>query len=197
MQAKCGPGLELEWRSFLLRPQPGLRPRSLAEFRTYTQSWQRCATEEPEAGFQVWATDEGPPSHSVPPHLVAKAAGRLGPEAFENVHERLLDAYFSKNRDITDDGVLLDVWRQSGLPSADFESRQDPSLLDEILGQHQEAIEHGASGVPAVRASGPALRAGDHYGVLMGAQPVEVYHRWLEKLPAGSWLSPLPSELQR
>ena len=113
----------------------------------------------------------------------------MGPEAFEDVHERLLDAYFSKNRDITDDGVLLDLWRESGLPPADFESRQDPSLLDEILGQHQEAIEHGASGVPAVRAS-------DHYGVLMGAQPVEVYHRWLEKLLAGSRSSPLPSQLQ-
>lgn len=167
---------ELEWRSFLLRPQPSPEPRTLEQFRTYTESWRRCASEEPSAGFQVWSTDEGPPSHSIPPHLVAKAAARISAEAFETLHEGLLDAYFRKNRNITDDVVLLDLWRQSGLEEADFESRQDPTLLEDVLAQHQEAIEHGASGVPAVRAEG-------QFGVLMGAQPVEVYRRWLEKLP--------------
>lgn len=154
-----------------------MRPRSLEEFRTYTESWRRCAAEEPEAGFQVWATNNGPPSHSVPPHLVAKAAARISPEAFEDLHERLLDAYFCQNLDITDSKVLLSLWKQSGLLATDFDQREDPSLLEEVVGQHQEAVQHGASGVPAVRADG-------HFGVLMGAQSVDVYGRWLEKLTA-------------
>ena len=66
----------VEWRSFLLRPHPDPR-RTLEKFRVYTQSWQRAA-EDPDGGtFQVWQSDAGPPSHSVPPHLVAKAAARL------------------------------------------------------------------------------------------------------------------------
>lgn len=169
--------IELEWRSFLLRPRPALEPRSLEEFRTYTESWRRCDAEEPDAGFRVWSTDNGPPTHSIPPHLVAKAAARISAEGFEDLHARLLDAYFRRNLDITDCDVLLDLWKQSGLPAADFDQREDPSLLEDILNQHQEAVQHGASGVPAVRVEG-------HFGVLMGAQPVEIYSRWLEKLGA-------------
>ena len=89
LQEELDGGLEIEWRSFLLRPQPDPR-RTLEKFKRYTDSWKRPAEEEPSAGFRVWATEEGPPSHSIPPHLVAKAAATLGPEAFENIHERIL-----------------------------------------------------------------------------------------------------------
>ena len=75
LQAEFGDALELRWKSFLLRPQP--EPgRDLEKFRRYTEGWRRAAQEEPAAEFQVWSTDEGPPSHSVPAHLVAKAAAR-------------------------------------------------------------------------------------------------------------------------
>ncbi len=103
----------------MLRPRRSDPPRTLEQFRDYTRSWERCAAEEPTAGFRVWATDEGPPSHSVPAHMVAKAAARLGEEAFESIHERLLDAYFRKNRDISDDDTLRVIWTEADLPIAD------------------------------------------------------------------------------
>src|SRR5262249_21906183 len=61
-----------------------------------------------------------PPSQSMPPALVAKAAATFGADAFERVHARLLQAYFGENRDITDAGTLLALWDEVGLPVAEF-----------------------------------------------------------------------------
>ncbi len=69
--------IELEYRSFLLRPEPA-RGRDLEKFRAYTESWRRPAAEPDSGTFRVWQDGAGPPSHSVPPHLVAKAAATLG-----------------------------------------------------------------------------------------------------------------------
>jgi predicted DsbA family dithiol-disulfide isomerase len=158
-----------------LRPQPPERPRDLAEFRRYTQSWQRPAAEEPEAGFAPWASDEGPPSWSVPPHQVAKAAARIDATAGQALHDALFDAYFRRSRDITDDRVLRDLWIRAGLDATRFDERDDPALLREIASDYEEALANGASGAPAVRMEGA-------WGVLMGAQPIEVYRRWIEKV---------------
>jgi predicted DsbA family dithiol-disulfide isomerase len=171
--------VEVEWRAFLLRPTPPHRPRDLAEFRRYTQSWLRPAEEEPEAGFVPWASEEGPPSWSVPPHRVAKAAARIEPAAGEAMHDALFDAYFRRSRDITDDAVLRGLWAKIDLDPARFDDRDDPALLREIASEHEEAIAHGASGAPAVRMEGA-------WGVLMGAQPLDVYRRWIEKIGRGS-----------
>ncbi len=168
-----------EWRSFLLRPNPRARakasaPRDLAAFREYTRSWARPAAEPDSGEFQVWQTDAGPPSHSVPPHLVAKAAARLGSNAFERIHERLLYGYFRENRDISRRQTLSELWSEAGLPSEAFESSADPSLLDETLDQHHAAQDLGVTGVPSV------LLAGND-AVIMGAQPIALYRRWIER----------------
>ena len=167
--------VELEWRSFLLRPTPESRPRTLDQFKRYTQSWSRPAQEEPRARFREWASDEGPPSHSLPPHLVAKAARAVSEEAFEALHGRLFEAYFEHNRDITHLEVLRSLWLASGLPEDRFEEWRRPEYQQQVWSEHAEAIDQGASGVPAVRWQGG-------YGVLMGAQPEGVYQRWIERL---------------
>ena len=125
-----------------------------------------------------WSSDEGPPSWSVPPHRVAKAAARIDAGAGELLHDALFDAYFRKSRDITDDVVLRDLWIRAGLDPARFDERDDPALLREIATEFEEAVAHGASGAPAVRIDGA-------WGVLMGAQPIEVYRRWIEKVGRG------------
>lgn len=163
----------------MLRPQPAPPPRALEQFRAYTESWRRPAAEEPEAEFQVWSTDEGPPSHSVPPHIVAKAAATLGDEPWERMHELLLRAYFTLNRDITSESVLRELWNEAGLPKSEIERWQRPELIRQIVDEHNEAIEYGASGVPAVRLA-------ESEGLVMGAQPAEVYRRWIEKVAAAT-----------
>jgi predicted DsbA family dithiol-disulfide isomerase len=167
------PDVEIEWRSYLLRPRPG-RQRDLDRFRAYTDSWQRPAAEDDAGSFQRWASDEGPPSHSVPAQLAAKAAGELGREPFRRLHDRLLRAYFVEHRDISSDPVLEELWIDAGLPERDFARREDPALLRRVLEEHEEALRCGATGVPSVR-----LAEGDT--VITGALPFAAYQRWVER----------------
>ncbi len=173
IQEEFGERVQCEWRSFLLRPQADPR-RTLEKFRAYTQSWQRPAGEPEAPPFRVWQGDAGPPSHSVPPHLAAKAAATLGAGAFQRMHDALLRAYFTENRDITAADTLQALWHESELPEEAFSRVSDPALLQETITQHNEAIEHGVDGVPAVRMEG-------RDGVVIGAQPVEIYRRWINR----------------
>lgn len=169
------PDVQVDWRSYLLRPRPPSAPRDLEAFRTYTESWRRPAAEEDGGRFRVWQGDEGPPSHSVPAHLVAKAAAAVGPEAFRRMHARLLRAYFEENRDISADATLRALWDELGLPPEAFARREDPALLRAVLAEHEEALRFGATGVPA-------LRAADNDTVVTGALPMATYRRFAERL---------------
>jgi predicted DsbA family dithiol-disulfide isomerase len=168
------PDVEVEWRSYLLRPRPTGR-RDLEAFRAYTQSWQRPGSEPDAPSFRPWQGDAGPPSHSVPAHLVAKAAAEQGGEAFRRMHARLLRAYFEESRDISDADTLRALWDELGLPAAGFERREDPRLLERVLAEHEEALRFGASGVPS-------LRAAESDAVITGALPLDTYRRFAERL---------------
>lgn len=176
--ARYGDDVRLEWRTYLLRPQPDPK-RTLAQFRTYTQSWLRPAAECDAPAFTPWHSDAGPPSHSVPPHLVAKAAATLGPDAFQRMHRRLLEAYFTESRDITDADTLLALWAEAGLPPEEFAHTGDAAVLQRVVDEHNAAVSLGLTGVPAVM-----LRGGDV--PVMGALPSETYRRWIERALARS-----------
>jgi predicted DsbA family dithiol-disulfide isomerase len=157
----------------LLRPEPA-RHRDLEKFRAYTRSWLTPASEEESGDFQVWATDQGPPSHSVPPHLVAKAAAQVGAEAFERIHQRLLRAYFSESRDITDWNTLEELWRELDLPAEAFAVAHQSATLQSVLRQYRRARELGATGVPAIQLVG-------NEAVIVGAHPADLYRRWIDR----------------
>jgi predicted DsbA family dithiol-disulfide isomerase len=167
------PDLTIEWRSYLLRPSPG-RGRDLERFKAYTQSWQRPAAEPDGAPFRPWASEEGPPSHSIPAQLAAKAAARVGDAAFRRFHDRLLEAYFEQSRDISADAVLEELWTELGLPPEALAQREDPEILRQVLAEHDEAVEMGATGVPSVRLA-------DRDAVITGALPYESYVQWVER----------------
>ena len=171
----------LELKSFLLRPEPRPEPGDEAQaaaarekFRAYTRGWERIASEADAGELRVWAGDEGPPSHSVPAHLVAKAAARLGHESFRRMHERLLRAYFVESRDISREPVLRSLWQELSFDAAAFEAWREPAVLEAVLADHAEAIRLGATGVPAVRLA-------DHDAVIVGAQPLAIYRRWIDR----------------
>ena len=173
LRDELAPQLELEWRAYLLRPRPGLA-RDPERFRDYTRSWLRVASETDAPTFRTWQGDSGPPSHSVPPHQVARAASSFGAEAFERVHSGLLRAYFEESRDITDRATLAVIWEEAGLPRAELDRADDPQILKAIHEEHREAVERGITGVPTVRIDGDDA-------FVMGAQPTEVYRRWFER----------------
>ena len=60
------------------------------------------------------------------------------------------------------------------LPEAGFPGLDDPDRIQSVLEDHREALEYGATGVPGVR-----LR--DNPAIVVGAQPVEVYRRWVDR----------------
>lgn len=163
---------EFVWKSYLLRTSP--RTADLEKFRAYTRGWERIGA-EPEAGeFVPWQGDEGPPSHSVPPHRVAKAAARVGPGAFARMHARLMRAYFVESRDITSWDVLEALWRELELPAEGFAVAHQQDILQAVLDDHREAHALGATGVPALRLEG-------NDAVIVGAHPRELYERWVRK----------------
>jgi predicted DsbA family dithiol-disulfide isomerase len=177
LQRELGDALGLEWRSFLLRPRP--EPgRDLEKFMRYTQSWLRPAAEPDAPVFRVWESCEGPPSHSVPAHLAAKAAAALGPEAFAALHARLLRAYFEESRDISAAATLQALWREAGLADDAFAALGDPRFVEVTVAQHNEAVALGITGVPAVRVAGTDA-------FVLGAQPLATYRRWIERLASG------------
>ncbi|MAJ60195.1 MAG: hypothetical protein CBC48_09465 [bacterium TMED88] len=177
LEAEYAGAIELDWRSYLLRPDPrrGKDPEAaLQKFRRYTQSWETPGSEEDSGDFRVWATDSPPPSHSVPAHRAAKAAKALGVDAFRVFHDRLMTAYFTENRDISSDQVQHQLWSEVGLPDSGRAFAQDPSVLQAILAEHEEARGFGAHGVPAVRRE-------DNPAIIVGAHPIALYRRWIER----------------
>ena len=165
--------IELVWRSYLLRPEPG-PPRELEKFREYTRGWARPAADADAGTFRVWQSDAGPPSYSVPPHVAARAAAEIGQREFHALHDRLLHAYFAENRDITDTDTLRALWGEVGLPAAAFARTEDPALREAVLADHREAMELGIHGVPAVRVAPNPVAT-------VGAHPLDVYRRWFLK----------------
>lgn len=170
---ELGDAVELTWRTYLLRPEPDPR-RTLEKFRRYTQTWLVPAG-EPDAGtFRTWQGDAGPPSHSIPPHLVAKAAAALGGDAFRRIHRALLEAYFGNSRDVTDTATLRAIWCETGLPEDAFALSAEPRFLEQVLAEHAEAVRMGMNGVPSVHVEGDDA-------FVTGAYPVEMYRRWVTR----------------
>lgn len=177
LQRELGDAIHFEWRSFLLRPRP--EPgRDLERFMRYTQSWLRPAGEEGAPVFRVWESSEGPPTHSVPPHLAAKAAAALGSDAFAALHPRLLRAYFEQSRDISAPETLRAIWSEAGLPEADFAGCLEERWVAQTLAEHNEAVSLGITGVPA-------LRVAETEAFVLGAQSLDTYRRWVERLRGG------------
>ena len=173
LEREFGSDLHVEWRAFLLRPSPDAG-RTLERFRAYTQSWLRPAAEPDAPEFRTWASDEGPPSHSMPAHVLAKAAATLGAVAFAAVHARILRAYFVESRNVTDRDVQRALWRESGLADADFARIDAPGHAAAVLAEHRDALEHGVTGVPAVMLVGNDVPT-------LGAMPLDTYRRWITR----------------
>src|SRR5262249_39313391 len=142
IEEEFGDAVHIEWRAFLLRPVPE-DGRTLERFRSYTRSWLRPAAEADAPEFRTWASDEGPPSHSIPAHTVAKAAAALGLDAFRAMHDRLLRAYFVESRDITKTDTLRTLWREIGFEEAAFEVSAAPATTQTVIAEHQDALAHG------------------------------------------------------
>jgi predicted DsbA family dithiol-disulfide isomerase len=173
---RFGDAISLEWRAFLLRPEAKERDRDT--FVDYTRSWQRPADMEPDASFTTpWSSDAPAPRGSIPAHVAAKTMAGLVPEAADAFHHRLLGAYFTENRDISDWGVLGDLAAEVDVDRGEFltfADEQQQSLVEVILAEHNEAVAQGITAVPTVVI--------DDVLPVPGAQEVETFEHWIQKL---------------
>lgn len=162
--------VEVVWKSFMLRPTP--QPRSLEQHREYTRSWLNPAS-QPESGeFSVWATENSPPTHSVPALVAGKAAATFGHEAFHRFHREVMRAYFAENRTISDLEVLADVAGTATIPSGEFRERLEndwQTFEDQVFAEHTEAVSLGVTGIPSVVVDDALL--------IPGAVEADVYRR--------------------
>ena len=182
--------IEIEWRSYLLRPREK-KGRDLERFRSYTLTWSRPGAEPDSGPFRTWASNENPPTHSVPAHQVAKAAAKVSRDAFARMHDRIMEAYFVENRDISSMDVLQSLWAELSLPTDAFSVAHSDEIKTAIFREFEEAREYGATGVPAIRRI-------DNDAAIVGAHPEELYRRWIDRsLERGEGLAPSLREMPR
>ena len=119
----------------------------------YTRSWARPAEMEPEAAFAfTWSGGE-PPTSSLPAQIAAKVAEAMGPDEGRRYHRRLLEAYFTEHRTISDWDVLGELATESGLDRTLFDERvatDRRNLASEVIDEHNEAIGLQIHAVPTV-----------------------------------------------
>ena len=165
----------MSWKAFLLRTESKATDRE--KFVAYTRSWLRPAEAEPGATFTVWSTDEAQPVSSIPAHVAAKSLALIEPDAGDAFHHRLLSAYFTENRTISDWAVLADLAADVGLDRDEFLSltaERERTLAEEVIAEHNDAIQQGITAVPTMVI--------DEVLPVQGAQEVDTLSRWIERL---------------
>ena len=174
LEKEQGDLIVIEWKSFLLRPQPESRTRQ--EFTEYTKSWERPAGLEPRAEFTTpWSGESAPPSHSLPAAIASKTAATFGQETWQRYHRNLLKAYFIENRDISSSEELLKIADESEIDKAAFEGVQTTNgenFKKQVFDEYNEALQNGVNGVPAVVI--------DNRFLISGAVEVEQYQKALD-----------------
>ena len=96
-------------------------------------------------------------------------------DRFGELHRRLFDAYWARGRDIGDDQVLVEEGTAAGLDRDEIvEALGNPEYLERVQAETRQALELGASGVPAWVI--------DERLLIPGAQPHELFARVLDRL---------------
>lgn len=164
----------MEWRPFDLHPEyppEGIaREQLLARYGEGMVEHTRRLIEG--AGFVY-----DPPPDRVPN---SKRALRLAELARDRgvhgeLHRRLFSAYWSRRRDIGEPQVLVEEAAAVGIPEEDARAALDsPELGERVEASTRTAVRNGVNGVPAWSI--------DQRLILPGAQPHEVFDRFLQRL---------------
>ncbi|WP_445502062.1 DsbA family oxidoreductase [Microvirga sp. G4-2] len=164
IRTELGDDVQIDWRSFELRPEPEptLDPNAEYLHRVWTQSVYPMAQER---GVTLKLPPVQPRSRKAHEAAeFARDAGRL-----DAMNKALFKAFFENGRDLADLDVLLEVGQSVGLDREDLREalisgRYEPRVLDD---QHL-ARQIGISGVPAL-----VVSAGHQAYLVSGAQPYE------------------------
>ncbi len=132
---------------------------------------------EPETLFNVWSSEHDPPNSSIPAHVATKSMALVEPDLFDAFHHRLLTAYFTENRTISDWDVLADLAADVGADRDEFRTltqEREKTLTEAVIEDHNDAISHGITAVPTMVL--------DEVLPVQGAQDVDSIEHWITRL---------------
>ena len=181
--------VEVRWRSFQLDPGAPTEPTEVTTAmlaRKYGQTIEGARRMQDQV--EAVAAEEGLVYHlsetlhlnTVDAHRVIHLAHEQGGTDLQGrVKEALLDAYFSRARNLADHAVLRQVGVAAGLDAAQVdEVLAGTRFTDAVQADIDQARAYGATGVPF-------FVVDQKYGV-SGAQPVETFTQVLERAWADS-----------
>lgn len=160
-------------KSFLLRPEP-------TPGRHFNQhmsdSWQRIRELEPEMVMNPWDESRDLPTHSLPALEAAKCAQLQGDAAFRSMDGLLWMAYYERQLDISDRGVLIELAGEAGLDVARFTKDFDTGWQRaKVLSEDSEARKrYGITSIPTT--------VFDDWKAIVGAVPMEQYRSLLDSM---------------
>lgn len=135
-----GDRLEIQWKAFPLRPEPDPSATFKGTYRE--EGWRRCGAMAEGDGirFTPWPREDYP-NWSLPALEAAKCVLLQGTEAFERLHLRLYEAFFTRSINIAKPEELAGVVREAGVDFnrflVDFESGAARAA---VLGDYQDAL---------------------------------------------------------
>lgn len=169
-------GARVDWLPFDLHseyPTEGLpREQLLARYGP-------GMTERVREFFASRGLDYNPNPDVVPNSMRAQQLTELARDLGRHteVHDRLMDAYWSEAQDIGDPAVLRRLADELGLPDEDVEEvLTGERYRDRIAASTREAVSVGANAVPAFVLGRRLL--------VLGAQPDEVFEQAFARLEA-------------
>lgn len=143
--------LKVNWCFIEIHPETPVEGVPVSELGYAPEQWVQMME-----GLKQLAEQEGVQlaghARSVNSHkalLLAEAAKQAGAEGFYRLNDQLYRAYFSEERDISDEKVLRELAGQSGLP-ADLPDRawSDPMYEKRLQQNLQAARQLGVTGTP-------------------------------------------------
>lgn len=150
-----GDRLRIQWKAFPLRPTPD---QTLTFKGTYREEgWKRCgAMAEPDGViFNLWSRDDYP-TWSLPALEAAKCVALQGEEAFERLHLKLYEAFFTQGKNIADREEVVEVVRASGADLTRFLADYESGRAREwVLRDYEEAVTRdGVRAIPTIIVNG-------------------------------------------
>lgn len=167
-------GARIRWLPFDLHPEypPEGIPRAELTRRYGEALHQAVRRMNEEAGLTYNPHPERVPNTRRALELGEWARAR---GAYDDVHERIMNAYWTDGRDITGWDVLEPLVAEAGLDAAEARAEVDSGAFAEpVDASTRVAHEHGIAAVPAFVLDGRLL--------ISGAQPHEVFRAGLAKV---------------
>lgn len=99
------------------------------------------------------------------------------PDRAAQYHRRLLEAYFTENRNIASSDELVALAEEIGIEREEFLAaaiERSAEMTQRVIDEHNSALEQGVTAVPTVVFEGGFP--------VPGAQDVETYERLVERI---------------